>query len=125
MRILVVDDELAGIQSLKRGLQLLGHSIIVSESGTEALSIFESEKGGIDLIITDYYMPDMSGIDLLRAIRKINRELPVMLVKAYGSSNILIEALQSGCSGFLEKPFTLEQLESELQRICGQSAPSP
>ena len=122
MRILIVDDEPAGIQSLKRGLQLLGHSVGVAVNGLEALEAFARERKSTDLIITDYSMPGMNGIDLLKAVRRENRKLPIVLVTAYGNQKVLMEALQNGCSGYLQKPFTLEQLDAEIIRIFGQGS---
>jgi two-component system, chemotaxis family, chemotaxis protein CheY len=75
-----------------------------------------------DIVITDYLMPEMNGIELLQAVRSSYGQLPVVLVTAYGSKKVLAEALQNGCNGFLEKPFTPAQLYGEIERICSPDA---
>jgi CheY-like chemotaxis protein len=122
MNILVVDDEPAEIDTLQRGLRVKGHSVTPATSGQEALRILSQSRGGADMVVTDYLMPDMNGIELLKAVRSTYGQLPVVLVTAYGSNKVLTEALQNGCSGFLEKPFTPEQLQAEIERICGQGS---
>lgn len=118
MHILVVDDEPAGIASLQRCLRMQGHSVWTVTSGPEALRVLEQSGVAADIVITDYLMPAMSGIELLKAVRRKYGQLPVVLVTAYGSKHVLTEALQNGCSGFLEKPFTPAQLNAEIDRLC-------
>lgn len=117
MHILVVDDEPAEIATLKRGLRISGHSVVEAGGAREAVDVLAREKEGIDLVVTDYLMPDMTGIELLKTVRMQYGQLPVLLVTAYGSQKVLTEALQNGCNGFLEKPFRPEQLQAEIERI--------
>lgn len=69
------------------------------------------------MVITDYLMPGMTGIDLLVAIRKRAPTLPVVLMTAYGETKLVIEALKNKCDGFLEKPFTLDHLIQEIEAV--------
>jgi CheY-like chemotaxis protein len=124
MHILVVDDEPAERETLERGLRVKGHSVSAAASGQEALQILAESRIVPDMVITDYLMPDMDGIKLLKAVRRKYGQMPVVLVTAYGSSSVLTEALQNGCSGFLEKSFTPAQLYVEIERICGTGAAS-
>lgn len=119
MCILVVDDEPIELETLKRGLRVKGYAIVEALSAEEALCILEEKKESIGMVITDYLMPDMNGIDLLKSIRARYGSLPVILATAYGSKQILTEAIKYGCSGFVEKPFTPEQLHLEIKRIAG------
>jgi CheY-like chemotaxis protein len=117
MHILIVDDEPDEIETIERGLRIMGHSVWAVASGQEALRVLAQSSVCADLIVTDYLMPDMNGIELLKAVRSNYGQLPVVLVTALGSKKVLTEALQNGCNGFLEKPFTPAQLHSEIHRI--------
>lgn len=124
MHILVVDDEPAERETLQRGLRVKGHSVSAAASGQEALQFLAKSRIVPDMVITDYLMPDMDGIKLLKVVRRKYGQLPVMLVTAYGSNSVLTEALQNGCNGFLEKSFTPTQLYAEIERICSTSGAS-
>jgi DNA-binding NtrC family response regulator len=118
MRILVVDDEIMQLKNLKIGLDTEGHSVVTAQSAEEALE--QVKKTGavpFDLIITDYLMPDISGLDLLKALREKEPFIPVILMTAYGKKDLVIEAMQHQCSGFIEKPFSLEQMVIEISRV--------
>ena len=123
MHILIVDDEPDGIETLQRSLRMKGHSVWPVSNGLEALQVLEKSGAGADMIVTDYLMPYMNGIELLKAVRSTYGRLPVVvLMTAYGSQKVLAEALQNGCNGFLEKPFTPAQLYKEIERIYGTDA---
>jgi len=70
----------------------------------------------VDMVITDYAMPEMNGLSLLKNIRKSDRKLPVIMMTAYGDKGIVIDALRNRCDSFIEKPFTLGQLMKETER---------
>jgi DNA-binding NtrC family response regulator len=71
----------------------------------------------IDLVLSDYVMPGLNGIELLKRIRENHGSLPVILMTAYGEKDLIIEALRNRCDSFLEKPFTLDQLIQEIERV--------
>ena len=117
MVLLVVDDEAVQLESLRRGLRSKGYGVLGASSGREALDVLRSPEGDdVGVVITDYAMPDMNGIELLNSIRAVHKTLPTILMTAYGDKQIVINALRSGCQGYIEKPFTLEQLLDEIQR---------
>jgi CheY-like chemotaxis protein len=124
MHILIVDDEPDGLETLQRSLRIKGHSVWAVTSGQEALEVLAKSGVAADMVVTDYLMPHMNGIELLTAVRSKYGQLPVVLVTAYGSKKVLTEALQNGCNGFLEKPFTPAQLQGEIERICGPAEAS-
>ena len=115
--ILIVDDELEQLRSLKISLSGKGYKILDAASGPAAIERLEDCRSPVHMVITDYFMPEMDGIDLLKHIRKRFRFLPVILMTAYGQKSLVIEALKSQCDGFIEKPFTLEALIQEIERI--------
>ncbi len=116
MKILVVDDEPMQLKSMKIGLRTEGHSVVTAESAEEALKMLKSDPA-IDLIITDFLMAGMTGLDLLKTIRALKSAIPVILMTAYGKKDLVVEAWKNQCSGFIEKPFSLEQLLTEITRV--------
>ena len=118
MNILVVDDESIQLNNLKLGLQTEGYSVVKAQNAEEALEQVKSAfVEPFDLIITDYLMPDISGLDLLKTLRGQEQFIPVIMMTAYGKKDLVIEAMQYQCSGFIEKPFSLEQILLEIARV--------
>ena len=116
MKILVVDDELMQLKSMKIGLRTERHSVVTAQSAEEAHELVKTDPS-FDLIITDYLMPGISGLDLLKAVREIRPFVPVILMTAFGRKDLAIEALKTQYTGFIEKPFSLEQLLGEMTRV--------
>lgn len=115
--ILLVDDEPAQLNSLRIRLLSNGYHTVEASDGPAALHQLCSLQISIDVVVTDYSMPGMSGIELLKRIRALPKSPPVILMTAYGEKTLLIEALRSRCDGYLEKPFAIEALIQEIKRI--------
>ena len=79
-RILVVDDDHAMRLALSESLESCGYDIVAAENGREALELFK--KGKFDLVVTDMKMPGMTGIEVLRGVKKLSPEIPVVLITA-------------------------------------------
>ena len=116
MNIMIVDDEIVQIESLRRGLRSRGYSVSHASNGMEALDQLTKNATAIDLVITDYSMPSMNGIELLREIRRQYGNLPVIIMTAYGQKELVIDALRHRCDSYIEKPFTLDHLIHEIER---------
>ncbi len=117
MNILVVDDEVDQVESLRRGLRNKGHHVFEALGAEQALNIIQKSSIDIDLMITDFSMPGMDGIELIASVRKSYRALPVILMTAYGKKDLVIKALRHRCNGFIEKPFVLNDLIHEIQQV--------
>lgn len=117
MNVLVVDDEIVQIESLKRGLRSRGYKVLQALDAHEALNQLRNAAAKVDLVITDYAMPTMNGLELLKSIRELRADLPVILMTAYGRKDLVIDALRNRCDSFIEKPFTLDQIVEEIDRI--------
>ena len=104
MRILLVDDQRSLRRSLALMLQNAGYETADAASGQEALALLVGAP--FDLLITDLRMEGMSGIDLLREIKQIRPELPVILITAYGSIETAVDAMRLGAFDYLSKPFS-------------------
>jgi two-component system chemotaxis response regulator CheY len=118
IRILIVDDFSTMRRIVKNLLNDLGlHNTAEADDGTSAL--VELRKAPFDLVITDWNMPGMPGIDLLKAIRAdaTLSKIPVLMVTAEAKREQIIEAAQAGVNGYVIKPFTAATLEDKLAKI--------
>lgn len=126
MTILLVDDFSTIRQIIKGLLGELGFSnIIEAEDGEAALSIVQ--KGGVDLVITDWSMPKMSGIELVRSVRDDDsfRGLPVMMVTAEATREQIIAAAEAGVDSYVVKPFSADALKERIASLVGESESAP
>ncbi len=105
--ILIVDDEIGVRESLRQILKPL-YEVCTAESGEEALQILKSRE--IDLLTLDLKMPGRSGIDVLKEIRQLNKNIEVVIVTAYGTFSNADEALLYGVEDFIVKPFESSQI---------------
>ena len=118
MKILVVDDFSTMRRIVKNILGQLGFAKIEeAEDGKVALT--KIENGGIEFVISDWNMPNMMGIDLLKAMRAKDsmKAIPFLMVTAESQKENVIEAVQAGVSNYIIKPFTAETLEQKLTAI--------
>lgn len=118
IRILVVDDFSTMRRIVKNLLRELGFAHIEeAEDGQAALAALQ--QGEFDLLITDWNMPRMMGIDLLKAVRADARlaKLPVMMVTAEAKKDQIVIAAKAGVNGYIVKPFTAQTLREKLERI--------
>ena len=117
-KFLVVDDFSTMRRIVRNLLKELGFSNVQeAEDGVEALNKLRSES--FDFVVSDWNMPNMTGIELLRAIRADAnlKHLPVLMVTAEAKKENIIEAAQAGASGYVVKPFTAATLDEKLKKI--------
>jgi two-component system chemotaxis response regulator CheY len=118
LKILVVDDFSTMRRIIRNLLKELGYpNVTEAEDGLDALK--KLQGGGFEFVVSDWNMPNMSGIELLRAIRKepTLKHLPVLMVTAEAKKENIIEAAQAGASGYVVKPFTAAVLDEKLNKI--------
>lgn len=118
MSILVVDDFSTMRRIISNVLRQLGYeNITEAEDGTKALAILDTQQ--IDFVITDWNMPQMSGLDLLKAIRanKDKKHIPVMMVTAEAMQENIIAAAQAGVNNYIVKPFDAKTLSEKINKI--------
>ncbi len=123
MAILVVDDFSTMRRIVKNLLQELGYqNIQEADDGTTALPMLKS--GNFDFLITDWNMPNMPGLQLLKEVRADTRlaQLPVLMVTAEAKREQIVEAAQAGVNGYIIKPFTAETLKEKLAKILQSRA---
>ncbi len=118
MKILIVDDFSTMRRIIKNLLRDLGfNNTHEADDGTTALPMLQS--GNFDFLVSEWNMPGMTGIDLLKAIRADNKlyKLPVLMVTAESKREQIIEAAQAGVNGYVVKPFTAGTLEEKINKI--------
>ena len=125
MKVLVVDDMSTMRRIVKNVLRQIGFSdIMEAENGQDALT--KLKAGGFGLVVSDWNMPVMQGIELLRAVRADAelKTLPFLMVTAEAQKENLIEAVQAGVSNYVVKPFTAEVLQGKLEKIFANVQPA-
>jgi len=116
--VLIVDDFATMRRIIKGVLKQLGFSnLIEAEDGEAALKELKKEK--IGLIVSDWNMPNMTGLELLKAVRADNslKNIPFLMVTAEGQKENVIQAVQAGVSNYIVKPFTPETFNAKLEKI--------
>jgi len=121
MKILIIDDERVELETLRRGLFLRADTVVSARSAMEAMRLLEQSADTIDVVITDYLMPCVNGIEFVRLLRREKKTVPVIMVSAYATGEAIMDALTSGCTSFLLKPFTLERLFAEIDKVTGRT----
>ncbi len=114
-RLLVVDDEPDMLKLLSMIIrEKTPYELTTTNNPVEALDL--AKKGGFDLVITDLKMPGLDGIELLEAIRRVDANIPVIFVTAYGTVESAAEAIEKGGFDFITKPFRKEQILFTIDR---------
>jgi len=108
-RILLVDDEPAQITSIKSFLKRRNYTVLSANSGTDGLKIFK--QGNIDLVFTDFRMPDMNGLEVVRAMSAVNPQIPVVVITAFSDTADAVRVMKEGAFDYLPKPVDLDELE--------------
>ncbi len=115
MRILVVEDDAPLARVLERGLSAQGRQVLVVESGEEALATLRAEP--FDLVLLDIQLPGIDGHATLAGIRRLRRELPVMMLTARDDVQSKVGALDGGADDYVTKPFVLDELLARIRAL--------
>lgn len=115
MRILVVEDQPKTSQFVKRGLNEVGYSVDIAESGSAAESFMASSE--YDLVILDVMLPDQSGIDTARHIRRDGFHGPILMLTALSTTKDKVNGLDAGADDYLTKPFSFEELLARVRAL--------
>jgi two-component system response regulator MprA len=121
MQILVVDDERAVRESLRRALELEGYHVELAADGEEALGRLEAEPEP-DALVLDVLMPVVDGLEVCRRLRRAGRRLPVLMLTARAEVESRVEGLDAGADDYLTKPFALEELLARLRALLRRTA---
>lgn len=117
--ILLVDDEKIVLTVTRELLESLGYRVHNAGTGQEAMAIYHEKKGEIALVILDMIMPEMSGGETFDRLKEINPDIHVLLSSGYSIDGEAQTIMERGCSGFIQKPFKLEDLSRKIREILG------
>lgn len=118
-KILVVDDEQDVRETLESVLAKLDYEPIVASGGREALELIRQNK--IDIVLSDLYMPEMDGIELLKRVKTENRNIVFLMITAHPTIETAVDAIKKGAYDYLTKPFHIDEVKMKLNRALEKS----
>jgi two-component system response regulator MprA len=121
-RVLVVDDDKAVRESLRRSLEFNGYEVALAADGAEALAGISST--GPDVVVMDVMMPRLDGIEATRALRTAGNDVPILVLTARDAVGDRVEGLDAGADDYLTKPFALEELLARLRALLRRVVPA-
>jgi two-component system response regulator MprA len=121
VRILVVDDDRAVRESLRRSLAFNGYTVDLAEDGVEALDAIANERP--DAVVLDVMMPRLDGLEVCRQLRSTGDDLPILVLTARDSVSERVSGLDAGADDYLPKPFALEELLARLRALLRRTGP--
>jgi two-component system chemotaxis response regulator CheY len=126
LKILVVDDSSTMRRIIKNTLNRLGYKeLFEAEHGAQAWSVLQ-QNPGIDVLITDWNMPEMNGLELVKKVRAEEKyaDMPIIMVTTEGGKAEVITALKAGVNNYIVKPFTPQVLKEKLGAVLGEDIQS-
>jgi two-component system response regulator MprA len=121
VRILVVDDDRAVRESLRRSLAFNGYTVDLAEDGVEALEAITNERP--DALVLDVMMPRLDGLEVCRQLRSTGDDLPILVLTARDTVSERVSGLDAGADDYLPKPFALEELLARLRALLRRTGP--
>ena len=118
MRLLIVDDEVPILESLKAALRPTGYECVAMEKPREAVEAFK--RDGFDVVITDFMMPEMNGIELLKAVKTYKPDANVIILTGYADIENAIAAVNNGAYAFFRKPLDFRDFMNTLRKLEDQ-----
>lgn len=122
-KILLVEDETNVASFINRGLGEEGHEVSLAFTGDEGLRMATEHE--FDLLILDIMLPGLNGLELCRSVRRQNRQTPILFLTALGTTENLVNGLDSGADDYLVKPFKFAELLARIRSLLRRSAPAP
>jgi len=123
MRLLVIEDEAQLRTQIQRQLQADGYTVDVSGDGKEGL--YQASEYPLDAAIVDLGLPGLSGIEVIKQLRALGKNLPILILTARGSWQDKVQGLEAGADDYLVKPFQMEELQARLKALLRRAAGTP
>lgn len=122
MKILSVDDSLVMLRIIGDAASVIGAETVTARNGSLALKVLEEQGAEINMILLDWNMPGMTGLEFLQKVKGDGRwkDIPVMMVTSEGNPENVKKALMAGATNYLVKPFAQEDLETKIMQCLGQ-----
>lgn len=122
MRILIVEDEPAISGFLKEGLEEEGFAVDVADNGRKGLELALDFVNEYDVMLLDWMLPGISGIEICRNVRKVNQQVPIVFLTAKDTVDDTVFALETGANDYLKKPFAFEELLARIRVLMRKSS---
>lgn len=119
-KVLVVDDERGARMALEVPLRLSGYDVAAATGGREAIALGKGKK--FDVVLTDIYMPDLNGLEVVREFRQSSPDTKIIAVTAQGSLEIAMQAIEEGAFDFIAKPFNIDEVLAIVSRAANHAA---
>jgi two-component system chemotaxis response regulator CheY len=120
MTFLVIDDSSTIRKIIKNILKKIGfNNVLEASNGVEAWDIYQNNKDKINVILTDWNMPNMNGLELVKKIRNEDKNIPIVMITTESGKKEVITALKAGVNNYIVKPFTPQVLKNKLEAIFG------
>ncbi|SHF88087.1 Response regulator receiver domain-containing protein [Desulfacinum infernum DSM 9756] len=116
LRVLLVDDEVEFVSTLAERLEIRGMEVLVASDGEEALRRVQEEP--LDVVVLDVRMPGLGGLDVLKRIKEMKPDLPVILLTGHSATRDGIEGMRLGAFDYLMKPLDIETLMAKMKEAC-------
>jgi len=115
--LLLVDDEVVVLDVTAAMLRRIGYTVFTARSGREAIATYTEHADRISAVVLDMIMPEMGGGEVFDQLKRINPRVKVLLASGYSMQGLAREIMNRGCNGFLQKPFTLEDISVRLRSL--------
>ncbi|WP_367209684.1 response regulator transcription factor [Sphingobacterium sp. R2] len=115
MLILIAEDDELVLRTVEHKLVKEGHEVVLTRNGREAIE--KINELDLDLVVTDIMMPFASGIEILSAIKRVGKEIPVIVLSSMGQEEVVVDAFDLGASDFMVKPFSPNELILRIKRL--------
>lgn len=123
VKVLLVEDQVEARAMMRNMMMEMGITqIFEAQDGREALNFLDSAFDFVDMILCDWNMPAMNGVELLRQLRTVDPSMPFLMVTGRGDMESVVEAKSSGVTAYIRKPFSPKQLEAKLRIVLHKSA---
>ena len=122
-RILFVDDNETIVNVVETMLQFLGYKVTAFTDAQEAVKVFSEKPSEFDLVITDYVMPNLTGVDIAQKMIRIRSDIPIILCTGYSNLISSEKAMAIGFRGFILKPFNYQEFAELIRRVLDQKKP--
>lgn len=123
LKVLLVEDQNEARAMMRNMLAELGITqIFEAPDGKQALQFIDSAYDFINIVMCDWNMPTMTGVELLRQLRSVDPDIPFLMITGRGDMESIVEAKTSGVTGYIKKPFSAAQLEAKLRIVAHRMA---
>jgi hypothetical protein len=123
-QVLVVDDDALVRGIARTALEVKGFEVITAEDGTQGLAAFVRHRGTLSAVLSDTMMPGMDGVEMIRAMRQIDQDIPVISASGFATEGKAAELKALRVNAFLPKPYTAEMLLETMKSVLGLSEPA-